>query len=121
MSCYLVEAADQIRPRATLQRHASQPQGLETHAHTSRAALRPGTAAIVKMSAGLDVFVVRPFGSVVSAGLASLKHARKSCPRAQWPLVASAVLQIRAVLEVHVAVVAADSTSKVRHTAVRSG
>ena len=41
--------------------------------HTSKAAPRPGTAAYVKMSAGLEVRVVSPRGSVVTDGSANLK------------------------------------------------
>ena len=39
--------------------------------HTSRAALRLGTAAVVKRSAGPDCVVVSPLGSVVMPGSAS--------------------------------------------------
>ena len=39
--------------------------------HTSRAALRPGTAAVVKISAGLDFEAVRPLGSFVMPGSVS--------------------------------------------------
>ena len=35
----------------------------EEATHTSRAALRPGTAAAVKISAGLDCVAVSPLGS----------------------------------------------------------
>ena len=41
--------------------------------HTSRAAMRPGTAAVVKISAGLDCEAVSPLGSVVMPGSESLK------------------------------------------------
>ena len=42
------------------------------HTHTSGAALRPGTAAEVKRSVGLDCVAVSPLGSVVMPGSASL-------------------------------------------------
>ena len=45
---------------------------LEEATHTSRAALRPGTAAVVKRSAGLDCGSVSPLRSVVMSGSASL-------------------------------------------------
>ena len=40
---------------------------------TSRAAPRPGTAAVVKISASMDVVSVSPRGSVVAPGSASFK------------------------------------------------
>ena len=43
----------------------------KSHTHTSRAALRPGTAAVVKMSAGLDCVAVSPLGSAAMPGSAS--------------------------------------------------
>ena len=42
--------------------------------HTSRAALRPGTGAVVKISARLDCDAVSPLGSVVMPGSASFKQ-----------------------------------------------
>ena len=39
--------------------------------HTSRAALRPGTAAVVSISAGLDCVLVKPCGSVLTLASAS--------------------------------------------------
>ena len=42
---------------------------LENDTQTSTAAPRPGTAAVVKTSAGLDVVSVRPCGSVVHPDL----------------------------------------------------
>ena len=40
---------------------------------TSKAALRPGTSAVVKRSAGLDGVAVSPLGSVVMPGPASFQ------------------------------------------------
>ena len=45
---------------------------LEDATHTCTAALRPGTAVVVKRSAGLDCVSVSPLGSVVIPGSASL-------------------------------------------------
>ena len=44
---------------------------MEEAMNTSRAALRPGTAAVVRISAGLDCEAVSPLGSVVMPGSAS--------------------------------------------------
>ena len=44
---------------------------MEEATHTSRAALRPGTAAAVKISAGLDCEAVSPLGSAVMPEYAS--------------------------------------------------
>ena len=46
---------------------------LEDATHTSRAALLPGTAAVVKRSARVECVVVSPLGSVVIPGSASLR------------------------------------------------
>ena len=63
------------------------------HAHV-QAALRPGTAAEVKISAGLDCEAVSPLGSVVSPGpLASCRKPQREHTRSR---VASAVLQVSA-------------------------
>ena len=43
------------------------------HTHTPRAALRPGAAAFVRMSAGLDCVVMSPVGSVVVLGSARFR------------------------------------------------
>ena len=44
----------------------------EEATHTSKAALRPGTAAVVRISAGLNCEAVSLLGSVVMPGSASL-------------------------------------------------
>ena len=44
---------------------------LEKATHTSKAALRPGTRAVVKISAGLECGPVSPQGLVVVPGSAS--------------------------------------------------
>ena len=46
---------------------------LEEATQTSMAVLRPGTAVVVKISAGLDCDAVSPLGSVVVPGSASFK------------------------------------------------
>ena len=58
--------------------------------HTSRAELRPGTAAVVKISANLDCEVVSPLGSVSS------RRPQRERTRSVLPHVASAVLQLSA-------------------------
>ena len=46
----------------------------EDASHTSRAVLRPGTAAVAKRSAGLDCVAVSHLGFVVMPGSASFNH-----------------------------------------------
>ena len=67
---------------------------MEDATHTSRAAPRSGTAAVVKMSAGVDVASVSPRGSDVTAASTSLKGPGCALTKAQCPLVASEVLQV---------------------------
>ena len=71
----------------------------EDATRTSRAALRPGggggdegTAAVVKMSAGVDVVSVSCRGSVVTPGSVSFKPPSNACY--VWPRVASSVLPV---------------------------
>ena len=54
-----------LRPRAA--------EAIEEATNTSRAAPRPGTAAVVKLSAGLACEAVSPLGSAVMPGSASFK------------------------------------------------
>ena len=65
----------------------------EEATHMSRAALRPGTAAVVKRSAGLDCASVSPLGSVVMPGSASLSPPKTAWTHAQCSREASVVLQ----------------------------
>ena len=51
---------------------AQRPRELLLYTQISRAALRPGTAAVVKRSASLDCASVSPLGSVVMPGSARL-------------------------------------------------
>ena len=62
------------------------------YANTTGAALRPGTAVVVKISAGLDVAAVSPRGSVVTPGSASLKPPSIECTHTRSGL---AWLQLR--------------------------
>ena len=55
---------------------------LEDATDTSRAALRPGSAAVVKISAGVDVASVDPHGSVVTPEPASFQASeQRVCTR----------------------------------------
>ena len=56
---------------------------VEDATHTSRAALRLGTAAVVKRSAGLDCVSVSPLGSVVIPGSASVSPPMTARTQAQ--------------------------------------
>ena len=47
---------------------------MEEATNTFRAALRPGTAAVVKMSAGLDCEAVSPLGSVAMPRFHAADH-----------------------------------------------
>ena len=67
---------------------------LEDATNTSRAALRPGTSAAVKISAGLDCASVSPLGSVLIPGSAIFIFPRTASTQAYCPRVASAVLQV---------------------------
>ena len=58
---------------------------------TSRAAMRPGTEAVVKRSAALDCASVSPRGSVVAPWSASVNPPRRAWTHEQRPRVASAV------------------------------
>ena len=62
--------------------------------NTSRAALRPWTAAVVNKSAGLGCVSVSPWGSLVTPGCASFNLPRTAWTHTECPRVASAVLQI---------------------------
>ena len=63
-----------FRSKAACAASPRPPAALEDATHTSRAALRPGTAAVVNVSAGLDGAC--PLGSVVTAGSASFNLPR---------------------------------------------
>ena len=64
---------ESLRSNATCAASPRVAAATEEATHTSRAALRPGTAAMVKISAGLDCEAVGPLGSVVMPGSASFK------------------------------------------------
>ena len=51
---------------------------MEEATHTSRAALRPGTAAVLKISAGLDCEAVSPLSSGVMPGVCKFHAADHS-------------------------------------------
>ena len=66
-----------MRSKAACAASLQAAAALEDATHTSRAALRPETATVVKMSAGLNCVSVSPLGSTAIPGPASLSPPRR--------------------------------------------
>ena len=71
VNALIAQFRESLRSNAACAASPRAAAAFEEATHTSWAALRPGTAAVVKISAGLDCEAVSPLGSVAIPGSAS--------------------------------------------------